>query len=222
MLRQTRRGQAAVLILLGSALAGCAGEGGGSAGSEPQRPELRAELLEMARQDQTLREELNAAAFADSARMARVRAADSANGARLEQIVEQHGWPGRSMVGADGASAAFVIAQHSPSVEFQKRAVELMIEAAKEGEVAPGDLALLMDRVLVAQGKPQIYGSQLGMRDGKLHVYPVAEPESVDVRRANVGLIPISEYLDRAEASLDVPIEREITGPGTTRDDAGR
>jgi hypothetical protein len=35
------------------------------------------------------------------------------NLARLKEIVEQHGWPTISLVGVDGAAAAFLLAQHA-------------------------------------------------------------------------------------------------------------
>ena len=53
------------------------------------------------------------------------------------------------------------------------------------------------DRILMFEGKPQIYGTQLhsetGAKDWKL--YTLLEPEYVDKRRAEMGLGPLSEYL---------------------------
>ena len=38
---------------------------------------------------------------------------DAINVTRLREIISKYGWPGRSMVGRDGATAAFLILQHA-------------------------------------------------------------------------------------------------------------
>lgn len=54
---------------------------------------------------------------------------------RLGEIVAEHGWPTRSLVGDDGATAAWAIAQHSDlDPQFQRQMLELMWAAAAVGE----------------------------------------------------------------------------------------
>jgi hypothetical protein len=121
---------------------------------------------------------------------------DSANMARLEEIVEQFGWPGASMVGDQAATAAFLILQHADYV-YQKKYLALVKEEAAKGEISPAHAAMLEDRVLMHEGKNQIYGTQL-QRDpvtGELWLYPVEDEINVDKRRAEVGLMPIADYL---------------------------
>lgn len=156
---------------------------------------LRQWLLSLERRDQALREVPD---LLDSVRVPaftrRMRAADSANAAALMAIVDVHGWPTRSMVGTDGASAAFLIAQHNANI--QQTALARML-AVPRGEVNPSDLALLQDRVLVNAGKPQVYGTQLkASPDGKALVFDsIADPADVDRRRADAGLYPLSVYI---------------------------
>ncbi len=114
-------------------------------------PDLRAELLEMARRDQEIRHELFprpprgviGLLFYRLPRMTKeeflvfrekLEAVDGPNRERLREIIESGGWPGLSRVGADGAQAAWLIAEHSPP-EFQKDCLALMIEGARIGEV---------------------------------------------------------------------------------------
>ncbi len=144
---------------------GCAGDREGDAAADTRLAvdsALRQELLTLAQADQAEREGFAAAAAAnDSAYLMRLLAADSARTARLQEIVATwNGWPGKSLVGEDGAGAAFLILQHSPSHEFQKQMLPLLREAARRGEAAPQDVALLTDRLLIHEGKPQRYGSQ--------------------------------------------------------------
>ena len=71
-----------------------------------------------------------------------------------------------------------------------------MTEAANNDEAQWSSLAMLMDRINMREGKPQIYGSQIrGNGDGNFEVYEIENPEYVNQRRAEVGLGPIEDYV---------------------------
>ena len=74
-----------------------------------------------------------------------------------------------------------------------------MLEQAVAAGEAPGwQLAYLTDRVLMCEGKEQIYGTQyLPTEGGKSMVYKIADPENVDVRRRAVGLCSLEENTKR-------------------------
>jgi len=74
-----------------------------------------------------------------------------------------------------------------------------MLEAflAHPGSIQQSSLALLTDRVKINQGMLQVYGSQLECRDGAYRPKPVENPETLDERRASVGLQPFDEYAAR-------------------------
>ena len=126
---------------------------------------------------------------------------DQARTERLGQIVAEHGWPTQTLVGDDGATAAWATAQHSDlDPAFQRRMLELMRRAAAAGEADPGELAYLTDRVAANAGQPQTYGTQMGCgADGKPRLVPLADPERVDELRAEAGLPPLVEYLAELE-----------------------
>ena len=122
---------------------------------------------------------------------------DKKNMARLEEIIKQYGWPGRSLVGEEAANTGFLILQHA-DLTVQKKYFPLVKEGARKGEVRPGDAAMLEDRMLMNEGKKQIYGSavQSGPETGgKLVLHPIEDEEHVDERRAAVGLI-VSRVLE--------------------------
>ena len=100
--------------------------------------ELRAELLRRRDLDQTAR-----GAFAGASEdKARIIAMDDANTAWLRTVIDRVGWPGRTLVGADGAHAAWLIAQHADRhPAFQRRCLKLLDRAVACGEAAPADLA---------------------------------------------------------------------------------
>lgn len=51
---------------------------------------------------------------------------------------------------------------------------------------------MLEDRVRVADGKPQLYGTQLA--NNPLRFEPIEDEAHVDARRSSVGLPPMAEY----------------------------
>ncbi|WP_203433450.1 DUF6624 domain-containing protein [Jiangella asiatica] len=167
------------------------GEGSGSTTAagpvEPgvTEPELRDELLAMQEQDQAERTGQVAGEWNDQERTDRLR-----------EIIDEHGWPTWDVVGQDGASAAWVIAQHSDlDVPFQEDALDLMRDAVAAGAADPTELAYLEDRVALNIGGEQVYGTQIGCVDGEAQPARLADPEGVEERRAEVGLEPLADYL---------------------------
>lgn len=160
-------------------------------------PRLRRELLEMVRVDQEMRQILMAKGQAISqAEIEKCVAVDRRNSGRMKEIVAAHGWPGKSLVGTDGAHAAWLLVQHADlDTEFQARCLPLLEAAVKRGEAAAVDAAYLVDRVRVNQKQPQVYGTQFRLKnDGTYEPQPIADAEHVDERRRSVGLGTLEEY----------------------------
>jgi hypothetical protein len=149
---------------------------------------LRAELLRRVEKDQAARKARDLEA---------VRAVDAENLPWLKQVIEEHGWPGSSLAGTDGARAAWLLVQHADrDPVFQRQCLGLMTTAAGQGEASRTDLAYLTDRVLLAEGEPQEYGTQATVRDGRYVPRNLRDPGDIDERRASVGLQPLAEYLE--------------------------
>jgi hypothetical protein len=89
----------------------------------------------------------------------------------------------------------FLVIQHA-DLATQERYLPIMREAVKNGKALASDLALLEDRVLTRNGKPQIYGSQLqeNHTTGKYEFAPIQDAANVNKRRASVGLPPLEDY----------------------------
>lgn len=123
---------------------------------------------------------------------------------RLEEIIAEHGYPKRSVVKGNAASAVFLIIQHA-DIEVQKKYLPMMKEAANNGEARWSSLALLIDRTNLREGNKQIYGSQIFRNeDGSFEVKDLEEPEYVNQRRAEVGLGPIEDYVKHWGIKWDV------------------
>ncbi|QJW99006.1 DUF6624 domain-containing protein [Frigoriglobus tundricola] len=165
-----------------------------------KNPKLREELLARVEKEQAARHriiEANAAGKKlNPTEFAQVLGLDKDNREWLKGVVEKHGWPGKSLVGEDGAHAAWLLVQHAdPDLPFQKKCLDLMKAVVKAGEVEKKDLAYLTDRVLSNEGKKQLYGTQLVQADGRMVPKPIEDEDKVDERRKEVGLQSLAEYL---------------------------
>jgi hypothetical protein len=188
-----------------------------------KEPKLRAELIRRAEEDQAARRaidtpmketgknwELDEATFESSLYAIRkaelrrlsetLRRVDERNTERLGEIVERYGWPTNTLVGKGGAKAAWLLVQHADAnPKFQRKCLDLMARLPAE-EVNRTDFAYLTDRVLLAEGKKQVYGTQFTFENGKCKPRPLEDEANVDKRRAEVGLPPLAEYFKQAEA----------------------
>jgi hypothetical protein len=179
--------------------------------AKPQDPELRGELHERTQKDQAARNawiEWTKQHPTDESGQPRdpeqkieleklladLRKIDEANKEWLKQIVTNRGWPTISLVGRDGASAAWLLVQHADhDPQFQRKCLDLMTALPKD-EVSQTNLAYLTDRVQLKEGKPQRYGTQFTSENGHWKPQPLEDESNVDARRTALGLPPLAEY----------------------------
>lgn len=174
--------------------------------ARPADPQLRRELLRRSETDEKVRKKWirllrQEQPDPDKLKAAheQVRSTDKANREWLRAVVRKQGWPGRTLVGKDGAHAAWLLVQHADEDRrFQSDCLAAMTRMPK-GEVDGTDIAYLTDRVHLATGRKQVYGTQVESRDGKWQPRPVEDPEKLDARRRTVGLPPMAEYLRTIE-----------------------
>lgn len=123
-------------------------------------------------------------------------AVDEDNTAWLRRLVADRGWPGSSLVEEDGAHAAWLLVMHAfDDRQLQRECLQHLGAAVRAGEAAAQDWAALLDRVLLADGRAQLYGTQLATEAGEYRLEPLHAPDSVDTLRAQVGLEPVQAYL---------------------------
>jgi hypothetical protein len=170
---------------------------------------LRRQLLAMLKLDQDVRNDIIAsgAGLVSPELQKRMADTDANTNLRLREIVQKYGWPGRDLVGLDGATAAMTMIQHVP-VETQRQALPAVEAAFHAGTVRGREYANLLDRVLLSEGKSQRYGTVARTRQADGHIeifpiedeahvielFPIEDEAHVDERRAEVGLMPLAEY----------------------------
>jgi len=133
-----------------------------------------------------------------------IRQRDSINLIKVRAIIDKYGWLGSDVIGAYGNATLFLVIQHT-DLSVQEKYLPIMRDAVKKGTARGSDLALLEDRVLIRNGKKQIYGSQISKYlDSSRYVAPLEDPDNVDKRRSEVGLKPMSVYLTYFDMKWDI------------------
>ena len=183
--------------------------------AEVKNPDLRDELQKRGKTDQEARgrliewmkanggdtTNLPAEKKAEFAKLSDEMAKVDANNTKwLGGVVDKDGWPMVSQVGKEAAGTAWLLVQHADAdPKFQRKCLDLMTKLPK-GEADAKNVAYLTDRVLLAEGKKQVYGTQFHSPNGKLEPRPLEDEANVDKRRAEVGLSSLAEYKKQLEA----------------------
>jgi hypothetical protein len=124
---------------------------------------------------------------------AEVDRVDEENMVEVARIIEKHGYPGVSLVGKRASGGAWTVIQHA-DIPTIKKYLDLMTRAVEAGELDGGLLATSVDRVRMAEGLPQVYGTQFIEKNGEMVPHPIEDEANVDARRAKVGLGTLAEY----------------------------
>ena len=192
------------------------GQSGGAVGLSMKAPDLLQELLRRRDADQRAR-----SAIPQGGREAfqRAIAIDDDNAAWLKNVIETAGWPGRSRVGEDGSHAAWLLAQHADRRPgLQRRCLKLLEAAVAAGDASPADLAHLTDRVLLASGESQIYGTQFTAQGDRYVACRLRDVAGINERRASAGLGTLEESLNRALEIYGPPAPAHMLCPNCSRE----
>ena len=151
----------------------------------------------MAHEDQNARAFFMTGKAPTADEVAKLQATDARDLLRLKRIVREDGFPKSVDVGRDGVGAAWLLVQHADADPVFQQQILSRVEGLGEAEGISGQqIALLTDRVLLAQGKSQRYGTQLeGGMGSPLRVRPLENPAGVDARRAAMHLMSEAAYL---------------------------
>ena len=125
-------------------------------------------------------------ARAGASRRCRASTGGGPRNVRNVLFLPPEGWFYASKYGQDASSAAFLIVQHG-NLELWRRFVPVLEPLMAKGEVKGTEYALMFDRLALAEGRPQRYGSQMTCKNGKFVVDKLADPEHVEERRKTMG-----------------------------------
>lgn len=129
------------------------------------------------------------------------------NQKRLFELLDLYGWPTASEVTEYAAAGAALIINHS-TYEIRLKYFPMLEEAFKKGEAQPLRYAKMRDRLLVEQGKEQLFGTQIKLVNMVRESEPIKDPEYVDKRREEIGLGPLAPYL-KARFDMDWQVSQK-------------
>ena len=146
--------------------------------------EIKNKLIKLSEEDQKRRKD-------QSVTLVELRKFEEYLTVELKKIIKELGrWPGVSLVGKEGETAAWLLAQHTQDKEFAKYCLKLMEENLED--VTKANYAFLVDKVLLGDDKPQRYGTVVTgkMVDGEFVVepMPLEDPQKVEELRTEMGL----------------------------------
>jgi hypothetical protein len=170
---------------------------------------LREKLVAMYASDQ----EARGAGTGQPAYTAKTADVDAQLTAELKTIVARHGWPTIGMVGFDASNDAMAMLTHTRDHAWQLSLVPRLERLAAEGKIDGSALAVVVDKELVSEGKPQRYGTQFKVVDGKMAMIAVEDPAGLDARRAVVFLPPIRVYEGMLETMYHLKVSSEVVEP---------
>lgn len=135
---------------------------------------------------------------------------DSTNQAIVEQILNKYGWLPQSKVGENAALTLFLVVQHS-RLSFMEKYLPLLQQQVAEGEANRRHAAMMEDRMLMWQGKKQVYGSQASNMvrpGGDMLIWPIEDVEHVNARRSEAGFpTTVEAYAKSLGAIFDPSVE---------------
>lgn len=142
----------------------------------------------------------------------------AANAGILAAILDEHGWPGMSLVGEAGTRAAWIVAQNAIGLpQFQRRCLEMLRRAVEAGEAPAVYEAYLTDQIRFNERRPQVYGTIFDWdAEGQLSPWTIEAVDEVDQRRAQVGLPPLEPATEIAR------LEARVEGNTAPADHASR
>ena len=120
---------------------------------------------------------------------------DSSNMLFVEKVFNNMGYPGKSVVGEPTNTAAWYVLQHNP--DKIEKYLPVIKEAGEQGEIPFRLVAMMEDRYLMNQEKPQVYGTQGRTYNDERgsFIWPIENPETVNQRRTEAGFDQtIEEY----------------------------
>lgn len=132
---------------------------------------------------------------------------DSINLVKVERIIQKYGYPGKTLVGEPTSKAAWYVIQHSKKIPDY---FEIIKQSGKKNEIPMTWVATMEDRMLMYEGKEQIYGTQgagrliLNEKNEKVFfnfIWPIKDPKKANILRKKVGF---KDSVEENAKTLDI------------------
>ncbi|WP_422361842.1 DUF6624 domain-containing protein [Reichenbachiella sp.] len=108
-------------------------------------------------------------------------------------VLTEHGWLGTSVIGKKANISIFLAVQHAPNDQVRERYYPMLEASTQRGESSLAQMATMKDRILVNKKQPQVFGTQWNYVDDKQVLFPLEDVNSVNEKRVEVGLLPLTD-----------------------------
>src|SRR6266446_603095 len=167
-------------------------------------PKLRNDLLKL--ESESAFDQIVAKNRKDDALKKRVNKHKEKINLRLCQMLQKFGWPTASMVGQDGVGAAFDLIRTNATFELQMKLLPAIFTAGEKGEIKKQALAGLIDRLRLAAGLKQVFGTEAVIRNGFIILLPIEAERDVNARRKQYDLPPLADDLLAIQRTYRLPL----------------
>lgn len=158
---------------------------------------LEQELLQMISEDQAMREALASTGELFKGYHPAMEKVHLRNAQRLQQLIEQNGFPDTDKVSAEACTAALRIVLHAISwPDFMRAQEQNLLDLAKSDKVPKTYVAMLVDRIRFYEGRKQIYGTNADWdENGILRITDIEDEQQLAERRSQMGLSPLKSLV---------------------------
>jgi len=113
---------------------------------------------------------------------------DSELFSELDAFLNRFGYPSVKTTGESSSIPFFIISYSTTGL--REKYLELFQEAVTRGDLEAKTLAFYIDKLKIAKGEQQVYGTQfyLDQKTKKIMHYPSIDPDNLEKRRTAVGL----------------------------------
>ena len=171
-----------------------------------ENKKLRSELLEMVKTQEQANRKAVENWEKDKKFDAEARQIGRENALRLCGILSENGWLTKEAVGDDGFQAILYLFRNTRDLQFQREFFPVMAAAAQKGLIAKENLASLIDKIRLASGLTQIFGTQTAVRDEIAYLFPLENDERVDEWRKIYEMPPLKTFFKEMETFYQTPV----------------
>jgi VWFA-related protein len=133
---------------------------------------------------------------------------------RICSLLNSETWPIRASVGEEGMNAFLYLIGRTLTIRMQLELYPLVAASFEKGDLTGSEtLAAYVDRLRIALGRKQLYGTQVSKKDGFLVQAPIENAVDVDKRRESMKLVPLRQYERALEIANGLPLIRSVLEP---------
>ncbi|AZQ43279.1 DUF6624 domain-containing protein [Nonlabens ponticola] len=158
-------------------------------------PKLAKQIIDLKKADLAMRDRLIESSELNDGYNEQMEALHNVNADKLQDIIDEIGFPSIDKVGKEASDAAWLVIQHAISKPlFMKSCLTHLQRLANNEDAYRIPIAYLSDRIAVFQDKPQLYGTQFDWDDqGMMSPQLMDDAGLVNQRRHELGLNTVEQ-----------------------------